>query len=57
MVGLYDISMAEEFIPRKNTHHELQRTDVNLPAPLRDVFGKLSETSQTKTRLFGLYAC
>jgi hypothetical protein len=54
---LYDISMAEEFIPRKNTHHELQRTDVNLPAPLRDVFGKLSETSQTKTRLFGLYAC
>jgi hypothetical protein len=52
MNHLYDISMTEELVPQRNIRHETDPTEANLPAPFRDVFGKLSETPPTEDPAF-----
>jgi hypothetical protein len=44
--------MAEELVPQHNIPHDSERTEGNVPAPFRDVFGKLSETPDREDPAF-----
>jgi hypothetical protein len=44
--------MTEELTPQSNIPHDSERTEGNVPAPFRDVFGKLSETPPTEDPAF-----
>ncbi len=52
MASLCDISMPEELIPQRNIPHDVERTEGNVPASFRDVFGRLSETPPTEDPAF-----
>jgi hypothetical protein len=44
--------MPEELTPQHNIPLDAERTEGNVPAPFRDVFGKLSETPPTEDPAF-----